>query len=132
MGNLIKIVLLVGLAYWGYTQWNKPSGLSEGPYTEVSMPTDLKPHHVMVVAAENCTKAAAQHADFITRSLKAENIPVQRVHRVSFNISSREDAKKIEAVMNAGPPVVFYNGKAQANPTWEEVQTLLKSDAAQE
>lgn len=132
MGNLLKVLVLVGLAYWGYTQWNGASPSASTAYTDISMPTDLKPHHVMVVAAENCPKAAAQQADAITRSLKDHHIPVQRVHTVNFRISSQADAKKIEQVMNAGPPVVFYNGKAQAKPSWDDVLAMVKPEATPE
>jgi hypothetical protein len=90
------------------------------------MPQGIKPHHVMVVAALNCSKKAAQHADFITRSLQAQNISVQRVNSVQFSPTSREDAAQIQALMQAGPPVVFYGGKAQSNPSWDEVLAMIE------
>lgn len=124
MGNLIKIILVMGVAYWAFTAWNRPS--SDTAYPTMSMPTDLKAGHVMVVAAENCTKAAAQQADAITLSLKAKNIPVQRVHRVQFKPQSREDAQQIQKVMQQGPPVVFYAGKAMSQPTWDDVLAMLE------
>ena len=106
MRNLIKIILVMGAAYWAFTAWNRPS--SDTAYPTMSMPTDLKAGHVMVVAAENCTKAAAQQADAITLSLKAKNIPVQRVHWVQFKPQSREDAQQIQKVM----PVQLIVGSA--------------------
>lgn len=80
----------------------------------------------MVVAAVNCPKKAAQHADFITRSLQSQNIPVQRVNSVSFSPTSREDAEHIQSVMREGPPVVFYQGKAQSNPSWDDVLAMIE------
>lgn len=123
MRNLIKIILVMGAAYWAFTAWNRPS--SDTAYPTMSMPTDLKTGHVMVVAAENCTKEAAQQADAITLSLKAKNIPVQRVHRVQFKPQSREDAQQIQTVMQQGPPVVFYEGKALSQPTWDDVLAMV-------
>lgn len=104
MNNLLKVLVLVGLAYWGYTQWSDSGSAGGTAYTEISMPTDLKPNHVMVVAAENCPKAAAQQAD----------------------------AQAIEKVMNAGPPVVFYNGKAQAKPSWDDVLAMVNPETTPE
>lgn len=128
MGNLIKIVLVMGVAYWAFTAWNRPS--SETAYQTMSMPTNLKAGHVMVVAAENCTKAAAQQADAITLSLKAKNIPVQRVHQVQFKPQSREEAQQIQKVMQQGPPLVFYQGKAMSQPTWDDVLAMLERPTA--
>lgn len=132
MNNLLKVLVLVGLAYWGYTQWSDSGSAGGTAYTEISMPTDLKPNHVMVVAAENCPKAAAQQADAITRSLRDKQIPVQRVHTVNFHIASQADAQAIEKVMNAGPPVVFYNGKAQAKPSWDDVLAMVNPETTPE
>lgn len=80
----------------------------------------------MVVAAVNCPKKAAQHADFITRSLKSKHIAVQRVNNVQFSPTSREDAERIQSLMQGGPPVVFYEGKAQSNPSWDEVLAMIE------
>lgn len=122
MGNLVKILLVAGLVYGGY-QWSQSS---TGPsQVTMSMPTNLEKDHVMVVAAINCPKEAAQQAERITQNLKSNHIPVQRVHRVSFKPTSREDAKRIQAVMKGGPPLVFYQGKAVSKATWEDVLAMV-------
>lgn len=80
----------------------------------------------MVLAAVNCPKKAAQHADFIARSLKSKHIEVQRVNNVQFSPTSREDAERIQSLMQGGPPIVFYEGKAQSNPSWDEVLAMVE------
>ena len=79
---------------------------------------------VFVVAAQNCTREEARRADHLADALSQKGIPVQRVHRVSFNLAERPEKEVMARLSNTmkGPlPIVFINGRAKANPSLDEV-----------
>lgn len=47
---------------------------------------------------------------------------------VSFTGAWRDDPamERLQAVMEAGPPVVFVNGMSKANPSPEEVEEIFR------
>ncbi len=126
MGNILKLLIVIAIGYWGYQTFSTPPAESEpGTYVEVPMPQQLRKNHVMVVAAVNCPKKAAQHANFLARRLKEKGIAYQRVNQVNFELKDPSEAEKLNQVMRAGPPVVFYNRKAMANPSETEMMAMI-------
>lgn len=53
--------------------------------------------------------------------LSAQGIPYTRTDSADFDLSSREEASRVTAMMNGPVPVVYVNGRAKANPSPAEV-----------
>jgi hypothetical protein len=76
---------------------------------------------VVIFAPENCPEDAGRRADALADSLSRSGVPVSRLSRVSFNVSSPDEASRINAVMNGTIPIVVVRGRAKANPSLDEV-----------
>ena len=128
MTRFLLIVLVAFAGYWTY-QKGQPEPAATG-YIQVQMPTNYPQGKVMIVAAQNCSKKAAKHAEFLARSLKQQGIPYARTSSISFDSKSREELEAVEALVKQGPPLVFYEGRGQSNPSWEDVQHMIGKEVS--
>ena len=76
---------------------------------------------VVIFAPENCPEDAGRRADALAEALSRSGVPVSRLNHVSFNVSSPDEASRINAVMTGTIPIVVVRGRAKANPSLDEV-----------
>jgi hypothetical protein len=134
--SFIKILVVLGLAGFGYQYWTKhrigqpmmASTASVGTASSngfVLLPGtgSTASNAVQVIAAQDCPEEAAQRADSLAEQLSAKGIPVTRAHNVSFTITSGDpaDAQRISSIMSGELPIVLVHGKAKSNPSLDEV-----------
>ena len=122
MAKFLVFLLVLGGFYWAYNKPNsEPRALAGAAFVAVPMPTEQEKGAVMIVAALNCPKAAAQHADYLTQQLRKKQIKVQRVNNVNFTYQNQTEAKAIQALMSQDPPLVFVKGYGSSRPSLEKV-----------
>ena len=134
--SFIKILIVLGLAGFGYQYWTKhrdgqpmmASAASAGTASSngfVLLPgtSSTASNAVQVIAAQDCPEEAAQRADSLAEQLSAKGIPVARAHNVSFTVTSGDpaDAQRISSIMSGELPIVLVRGKAKSNPSVDEV-----------
>ena len=83
---------------------------------------------VFVVAALHCEKWEAQRADSLAEELSRKGIPVERTSVTRFTFATPPDSAVMERMeILKGPfPVVFVNGRAKSNPSFDEVVAELR------
>jgi uncharacterized protein YceK len=91
--------------------------------------TNVDSSGIVIVAAENCPRIGARRAETLAQELSKKGIKFVRTNSTQFNVSSPDslDFKKMEALMNAGTPIVFVKGKGKYNPTLDEVINEYKT-----
>ncbi len=137
--NIIRLLLVVGIAGGGYTYWKhhheSVARVETGPAVSSNCFAALPPvegqssRKVFVVAAENCPHEEAQRADRLAEDLGRKGIPVQRTHQVSFSLTSPPESEVMERmsrIMNGPLPIVFIDGRAKSNPSLDEVVAEFK------
>ena len=90
-------------------------------WIQTAPPSGTNPNQVVIVAALNCPRAAAQRAVALARQLTAQQIPCLQTASVAFTFDNDTEAERLNKVMMADAPVVFVNHKAKANPALDEV-----------
>lgn len=130
--NFVKLLLVLAIVGAGYhfyekrheDDWLKTAKVSANGFMELPAPSNLDMDGVIVFAALNCTKEAAQRADEMADALKRRNIPTKRAQSINFQFSEDPGphvVKRINSVLKGELPIVFVNGKGKANPTLDEV-----------
>ncbi len=134
--SFIKILIVLGLAGFGYQYWTKhregqPLAVSTGSAASSSsngfvlLPgtSTTASNAVQVIAAEDCPEEAARRADSLAEQLSSKGIPVTRTHSISFTVASGDpaDAQRISSIMSGELPIVLVRGKARSNPSLDEV-----------
>lgn len=123
---LVVAGLVGGVGY--YTKQHQEKFGSDATDGEdfVTVPTaeGHLPGTVYIVAAQNCTREAAQRANRLATELTEHGIPNQRVSRVNFQFQPSTQANTMERlnqIMNGPLPIVFLDGRAASNPSLESV-----------
>lgn len=134
--RLIKVIAVVALAAVGYQQWQKhetTTAISASTSANGFVPlpkfqgTDVR--SVTIFAAENCPHDDAQRAEALADALRRNGIPVTRLHSANFQLTEADadKAKQINAVMTGEVPIVFIDGRARANPSFDDVMAEWKA-----
>ena len=139
---VLNFFLFAAIAWNIYQDWQKPSGSvltsmfssteSTKGFQELLQPNDLQANEVLIIAAENCPKPAAQRADELAELLQKQGVQVKRSSHIEFGFSSQpsnEVINDLKRVMNSEPPIVFINNRGKANPSLEEVLNEYKAVA---
>ncbi|MEP6483888.1 MAG: hypothetical protein ABJB01_05520 [Rudaea sp.] len=134
MGAGIKWALVALLALVGYAAWQKHAARVEisalaavtdaQGFIELDPPDGAKRNVVMIVAAQNCPRAAAQHADALARAMADRTYRFVRTSSVRFTPPpgfGDDYMTRHNDIMNREPPLVFVNGRVKSNPTLDEV-----------
>jgi len=140
--NIIQILIVAGVAGGGYHYWKQhhstaaevATQVQSGPLISsngfIALPPAVgqSPGKVFVLAALNCQKEEALRADSLAEELSRKGIPVERISAARFRFASPPDDAVMERMeMMKGPfPVVFVNGRAKSNPSFEEVVVELR------
>jgi hypothetical protein len=142
---LLALLVCVG-AYQMYNYWklhravrdyvashpveagNRPASASG--FTDTLTPDGLDPSVMTVFMPENCPMEAGVRGRALVERMKEANIPLAVSDHASMQVRANtkaefdakmELARKGTAVMGGEPPIVFYKGRAKANPSIEEV-----------
>lgn len=119
-GKLIvggSLLLLIGMLVMEAV--NKPS---ESSFVAVATPNGVDPQQVVVVGPIACNSPAGTRTKELTDKLTASNIPHK--HIAAFSVTNTEDwdgIDRLNQIMKRDSPIVFIQGKAKANPKFEEV-----------
>lgn len=140
--NLIQFLIVAGMAGGGYHYWKQHQSsaaeiaaqVQSGPLVSGNGFVALPPANghtrgkVFVVAALHCSKDEALRADSLAEELSRKGIPVERASRTSFTFASPPDSAVMQRmeILNGPFPVVFVNGRAKSNPSFEEVVAELR------
>jgi hypothetical protein len=132
--NIIRLLIMIGIAVGGYTYWkehreniaqvNSGPEVSENGFAVLPPADGQTAGTVFVVAAQNCPHEEAQRADRLAEDLSQKGIPVERIHDVHFSLTSPPDRlvmERMSLIMNGPLPIVFVNGSAKSNPSFEDV-----------
>jgi hypothetical protein len=129
--NILKLVLVVAVGAGAFNYWRQHSspGLQTGSHSSangfVALPPvqGQNPSTVLVIAAEDCPEEDAQRADRLADDLKRKGLPVARIHHLTFDLpgTGGADVNLINSVMGGTLPIVIVHGKAQANPSLDQV-----------
>jgi len=134
--SFIKVLIVLGLAGFGYQYWTKhregqamvastgsAASSSSNGFVQLPGTSRSASSAVQVIAAEGCPEEAAQRADSLAEQLSSKGIPVVRTHNVSFTVTSGDpaDAQRISSIMSGELPIVLVRGKAKSNPSLDEV-----------
>lgn len=133
--RLIKLMILIGIAGYGYQWWQKShspgsgdsvAGDSPNGFVRVAMPGNVPHNTILILTPENCPLEAAQQSEALAQQLSQAGVAVMRSS--SFNLSidnpteaDRQNVQRTTEVFNAGPPAVFLNGMGKSKPTADEV-----------
>lgn len=138
--RLLKLLIVVGAAYFGYQKWQEHrtasairSASSSHGFVALPPASGISTQGVTVIAAENCPHEAAQRADALATKLAGNGVPVVRSHSVNFTLNGADAglADRITTVMNGELPIVFINGRARANPSYDDVMAEWRSTHAE-
>jgi hypothetical protein len=122
----------------GYQQWHthrhfdRPDGYGAGQFVHSSMPTQAARDTVLILAPVNCPANAerTRRSQALAQELTRRGIPNQVTLSIAFKVDRTTDVQaenaRTGALMEAGPPVVFINGMAKANPSPEEVADVFQ------
>ena len=138
--RLFKVLMLIGAVGAAYHLSHArtgfpalPDGYSPGQFVAAAMPQEASGNTVLIVAPVNCRANAArtQRANALADELTRRGIPNRMSTQISFRVSGpgavdRTGMKATEAVLEAGPPVVFVNGLGKANPSPDEVAEVYR------
>jgi hypothetical protein len=134
--SFIKILIVLGLAGFGYQYWTKhregqpmmastssAGSASSNGFVLLPGTSTTASSAVQVIAAEDCPEEAAQRANSLAEQLSSKGIPVTRTHSISFTVTSGDpaDAQRISSIMSGELPIVLVRGKARSNPSLDEV-----------
>lgn len=131
--NLLKFLIVIGLAGYGYHWWSGKSAVerearatSPTGFVSVAMPDGARTNTVIILAPLNCPSDAAQRADSLASQLTQAGIPNTRSNSYSASIAdpTTEQTAAIQRavkVIKGEVPAVFVNGMAKANPSFDEV-----------
>jgi hypothetical protein len=132
--NIIRILLVVGIAGGGYTAFKQyrcnvvqvASGAASSANGFASLPPvdGQCSRKVYVLAAKNCPGEDAKRADRLAADLSRKGIPVERTHSARFSLSSplESDARtRLSQIMEGPLPTVFIDGRAKSNPSVDDV-----------
>lgn len=134
--SFIKILIVLGLAGFGYQYWTKhregqpmlastssAGSASSNGFVLLPGTSTTASNAVQVIAAEDCPEEAAQRANSLAEQLSSKGIPVTRTHSISFTVTSGDpaDAQRISSIMSGELPIVLVRGKARSNPSLDEV-----------
>jgi hypothetical protein len=140
--SFIKILIVLGLAGFGYQYWTKhregqamvastgsAGRASANGFVLLPGTNRTASNAVQVIAAEDCPEEAASRADSLAAQLSSKGIPVARTHNISFTVTSGDpaDAQRISSIMSGELPIVLVHGKAKSNPTLDEVIAEYRS-----
>ncbi len=130
----MRFALLAAVVFVGYAVWQKHGERMEASaisnitdangFIEMDIPSGGRRDQVMIVAAENCPHAAAQHADALAREMAQRNLSFVRTSTISFTPPPNFDdtyIRRHNEIMNREPPLVFVNGRVKSNPSLTEV-----------
>lgn len=126
---LLIVSLVGGMAYYAKHNENNlfgrhPDDVTSGHFVAVPRPEGHAPGTVYVVAAQNCTRDAARRADDLSRGLIERGITAQRVSQINFQIEGSfppDSVEQLKEILNGPLPMVFVNGRAASNPTFDQV-----------
>ena len=116
--------------YWqkGDTKYQPDAAyVSETGFVTIPKPSNFKADTVVVIAAKNCTKAAARRADQLVDELERRGVPHTRAHRASFNNFNPSMKSQLDSVMRGSPPIVLINSMGKSNPTLNDVLSEYNS-----
>jgi hypothetical protein len=141
------ILLICYGAYASYQRWalhravdryvaSHPEGLAARPpspagFVDTLLPENVNPEVMTVFMPKNCPLDAGIRGRALIAKMKAAGIPLATSDRAQIQINARdriefEAKKKLLArsaeVMGSETPIVFFKGRAKANPTFEEVE----------
>lgn len=132
--NIIRILLVVGIAGGGYTAFKQyrcnviqvASGAASSANGFASLPPvdGQCSRKVYVLAAKNCPGEDAKRADRLAADLSRKGIPVERTNSARFSLSSplESDVRtRLSQIMEDPLPTVFIDGRAKSNPSVDEV-----------
>ncbi|MDH5326961.1 MAG: hypothetical protein OEZ68_22355 [Gammaproteobacteria bacterium] len=124
--KIIKLFLVIGLAGYGYNYWQNnysgnQTGTSDYGFVTLPKPSNLDTDTVIILAAKNCTKEAAQKAEHLADELRLRKIPYTRASSISFQNYDRSLKKNLDSVMGGPMPHVLIDGRGKANPTLNDV-----------
>ena len=132
--NIIRILLVVGIAGGGYTAFNQyrcnvvqgASGAASSANGFASLPPvdGQCSRKVYVLAAKNCPGEDAKRADRLAADLSRKGIPVERTNSARFSLSSplESDVRtRLSQIMEGPLPTVFIDGRAKSNPSVDDV-----------
>lgn len=133
--RFVKLILILSVCgmVWHYWQGQKPGVLSgphsvsESGFVDLPKPDNFEDGSVIILAAKNCTKEAAQRADRLASELGQLDIPSVRAQHISFNNIDPSTKKQLDSVMKGTLPIVLINGKGKPNPTLDEVVSEYNS-----
>ena len=94
---------------------------SANGFVSLPPPTNPPAGKVWVLAPPYCPSEAGQRADELMRLLPRAGISCVRTEGIDLNVSSQEEADRINPVMTAQWPIVVVYGRAKSNPTMDEI-----------
>ncbi|MFZ9888948.1 MAG: hypothetical protein ACO3JL_15740 [Myxococcota bacterium] len=132
---LLMASLVGGAAYYAKRSddnlfGRRADGESAGVFVSVPQAAGHAPGTVYVVAAQNCTRDAARRADDLSRELIERGITAQRVSQLNFQVEggvTHDMVEQLNEIMNGPLPIVFVNGRAASNPTFDQVMAEVSS-----
>ena len=127
--SLIKFILLLALGGMVFHYWQDHNAeqqtdvnyISENGFITIPKPANFQADSVIVLAAKNCSKAAAKRADLLVEELQRNDIPYTRAHRVDFSGFDPSLKNRLDSVLRGELPIVLFDGRGKANPTLSEV-----------
>jgi hypothetical protein len=111
-------LLVAGYVFQG---GNRKSAIAS--FVAVAAPDQAEPAQVLVIGP-TCNSVAGVRTRQLADRLAQAQIPYKHTDSFSFSVSNPEDFQgisRLNQVMQGDAPVVFVNGRAKANPQFEEV-----------
>lgn len=134
-------------AYQVYKEWAPSSALhryeashpegaparppSPAGFVVALLPDDVNPELMTVFTPQLCPMAAGVRGRELVAKMKAAGIPLATSSSARIQIHASTEAEfeakkkllgKTAEVMNGQTPIVFFRGRAKANPSFEDVQ----------
>ena len=140
--SLTKFLVIVALLGYGYhyyttnrTTDNTVSkvdvGSSSRGFVEMPAIPGASGASVVIFSPENCPEEGTRRADALAAHLEQSGVSVTRSSNVDFSFDNNDPAyvQRVLDVMNGEIPIVVVRGRGKANPTFEEVLAVYRSEA---
>lgn len=110
---------------------------SKAGFVDALLPNDVNPEVMTVFTPQFCPLAAGVRGRALIARMKAAGIPTEASSSAKIEIHAGTEAEfeakkrllsKTAEVMNGETPIVFYKGRAKANPSFEDVQFEYQAD----
>ena len=151
-----KALLVVAVCFGAYQccrEWTLSSALSrysarhqEGQparrpspagFVDALLPDEVNPEVMTVFTPQFCLMAAGVRGRALVAKMKSADFPVETSSSAKIQIHASTEAEfeakkrllsKTAEVMNGETPIVFFKGRAKANPSFEDVQLEYRTD----